>query len=226
MNEQKIFNKHPKVSLVTDDSIYTLSESYGRGYVIGDKTYPSITTVVGIRNEEHIQKWKEKVGQEEADRVSKRATTKGTMVHLLVEHYIENQPLPPCSNMLATLAFQSIQPVLKRRLNNIVCQEVPLFSHKLRLAGRVDCIAEFDGVLSIIDFKTASKQKEEEWIENYFIQETAYAIMFEEMTGIAIEQIVTVIAVDHDTPQVFIKKPVYRKELIETRKKFYKRYGI
>jgi genome maintenance exonuclease 1 len=214
------------VSLVTDDSIYTLSESYGRGYVIGNKTYPSITTVVGIRNEEYIQKWKEKVGQEEADRVSKRATTKGTMVHLLVEHYIENQLLPPCSNMLATLAFQSIQPVLKRRLNNIVCQEVPLFSHKLRLAGRVDCIAEFDGVLSIIDFKTASKQKEEEWIENYFIQETAYAIMFEEMTGIAIEQIVTVIAVDHDTPQVFIKKPVYRKELIETRKEFYKRHGI
>jgi hypothetical protein len=220
-----LFNKHPDIT-VPHENISTLSESYGRGYVIGDKIYPSITTVVGIRNEEQIQKWKEKVGKEEADKVSRRATTKGTAVHSMVENYLENKPIPQCTNMLAQMAFTSIQPILVNRLNNIVCQETALYSHKLRLAGRVDCIAEFDGVLSIIDFKTASKQKEEEWIENYFIQETAYAIMFEEMTGIAIEQIVTVIAVDHDTPQVFIRKPVYRKELIETRKEFYKRYGL
>lgn len=189
------------------------------------RTYPSVTTVMGVRNEDSIDKWRAKVGVEEADRVSKRATTKGTAVHKLIEDFLDNKEVE-CNNFLVKDSFVSLKPILQSKVDNIVAQEAALYSNKLRMAGRVDCIAEFDGVLSIIDFKTAGKQKEESWIQNYFIQETSYAMMFEEMFGIAIDQIVTLIAVEHDSPQVFVKtKNDYISELKKTRKLFYERYG-
>ena len=230
---KKTFQKHQNIQCSFEDiNTVTLDlgeGKTGRGYVVGNpmfsRTYPSVTTVMGIRNEDSIDKWRAKVGAEEADRVSKRATTKGTAVHKLIEDFLDNREVE-CNNFLVKDSFVSLKPILESRVDNIVAQEAALYSNKLRMAGRVDCIAEFDGVLSIIDFKTSGKQKEESWIQNYFIQETSYAMMFEEMFGIAIDQIVTLIAVEHDSPQVVVKtKNDYISELKKTRKLFYERYG-
>jgi len=117
--------------------------------------------------------------------------------------------------------FKSIQPLLDQNVNNIHALEVPLYSHHLRVAGRVDCIAEYDGKLSIIDFKTSGKLKEESWIKGYFMQCSAYAVMYEERTGIPVSQIVIMIAVDSEHPQVFIKKRNdYIKDFISYREAY------
>ena len=107
---------------------------------------------------------------------------------------------------LAKILFTQAKPMLAR-INNIHFQEAPLYSHEFAIAGRVDCIAEFDGKLSIIDFKTSSKEKKEEWIEGYLVQETGYAKMYEERSGIKVEQIVTLITCQTGDTQVFIKNP-------------------
>jgi genome maintenance exonuclease 1 len=106
----------------------------------------------------------------------------------------------------ALVMFKAIQPILDQYIDNIHALEVPLYSDHLKVAGRVDCIAEFDGKLSVIDFKTASKPKEEKWILNYFMQCSAYAVMYEERTGIPVPRIAVVIAVDGEQPQIFVKK--------------------
>jgi genome maintenance exonuclease 1 len=110
---------------------------------------------------------------------------------------------------------------LDEHVNNIHALEIPLYSHHLKVAGRVDCIAEYDGQLSIIDFKTSSKLKEESWIKGYFMQCSAYAVMYEERTGIPVSQIVIMIAVDSEHPQVFIKKRNdYIKDFISYREAY------
>jgi hypothetical protein len=102
-------------------------------------------------------------------------------------------------------SFLDLKPILDGRIGKVFAQEAPLYSTHLGVAGRVDCVAEFDGKLSIIDFKTSLKPKQIEWIKNYFMQESAYAIMWEERTGQPIVQLVTIISVDAHEPQVFIE---------------------
>lgn len=189
-------------------NLKSVSHSRKRYYLSPEGTiFPSMTTVLGDLKKDVIMKWRERVGEAEANRISTQAARRGTSVHHMCEDYINNLPylnrrLPHEIEM-----FNSIKPILDGRIDNIRCQELALWSEHLGVAGRVDCIAEFDGVLSIIDFKTSSKPKREEWIDNYFMQMAGYAIMFEERTGIPVSQVVNVIAVEQGgQPQVFVQK--------------------
>ena len=172
-----------------------------------DKYYPSVTSVTSFKNAHVFTKWRKRIGENEANRITARATQRGTAFHALsedyfkgqldIDRYLENNPL-------SVRMFQSAKSTLDR-INNIHCLETFLYSHYLGLAGRVDCIAEFDGELAVIDFKTSTKEKKEAYIENYYVQETAYAAMFFERSGIEVKKIVTLIATEEGTIQVFQK---------------------
>jgi hypothetical protein len=167
---------------------------------------PSITTVLSILSRDSIEAWKKKVGVEEANKISHRAATRGTAVHEIIEKYLDNKEdyrdgyTPDIIE-----SFIALKPILDGKIGRIYAQEAPLYSNHLGVAGRVDCVAEFDGKLSIIDFKTSRKTKRKNYIQNYFMQEAAYAIMWEERTRMPIVQLVTIIAVDQSEPQVFIE---------------------
>lgn len=167
---------------------------------------PSITTVLSILSRESIAKWRARVGHEEANRISHRASTRGTAVHAIVEKYINNEEnFKDGYTPDIISSFIDLKPILDTRIGRVYAQEAPLYSTHLGVAGRVDCVAEFDGRLSIIDFKTSLKPKRLDWIKNYFMQESAYAIMWEERTGRPITQLVTIISVDNHEPQIFIE---------------------
>lgn len=168
--------------------------------------YPSVTTVLGVLSRDSIKEWRNRVGNEEANKISGQAATRGTKIHLLCEKVLDNEEIDTSKLSLLDLEIWNEFKPLLNRIDNIHAQEIALYSDHLRLAGRVDCIAEFDGKLSIIDFKTSKKPKKKEWIENYFAQAAAYAIMYEERTGIPINRSVIMIAVEGDDPQVFIEK--------------------
>jgi len=195
----------------------------GRKYFTPEgKAYPSITTVLSILNKEGILAWRKRVGEEEANRISRQAATRGTAVHKLAEDYLDNVKDWNKGVMPANLAsFNDLKNILDERLDNIWFQEEFLYSDKLECAGQVDCIAEFDGELSIVDFKTSRKPKKEEWITNYFIQASFYAAAFYERTGIPIKQGVILITVDGSEPQVF-KIPTYDylPHFLSVRKKY------
>ena len=180
----------------------------GRRYFVEGNAYPSVTTVIGEKKKDSILKWRRKVGEEEANAISKRASTRGNKCHKLAEDYLSNKPLDRYRDDVLSLGmFHQIRPYIDK-INNIHALEESLYSHTLKLAGRVDCIAEYDNELAIIDFKTSTKFKREEWVQDYFSQETAYAIMFQELTGLKVKQLVTIIAVETGTPQVFVKKDI------------------
>jgi len=169
--------------------------------------YPSVTTITSQHGKDKILEWRKRVGEAEANKVSAKASGRGTRVHKLCENYLNNDMEYSKDTMPdALVMFKSIQPLIDNYIDNIHALEVPLYSNHLKVAGRVDCIAEFDGKLSVIDFKTASKPKEEKWILNYFMQCSAYAVMYEERTGISVPRIVVMIAVDSEQPQIFVKK--------------------
>lgn len=169
--------------------------------------YPSVTTITSQYGKEKLLEWRRRVGEEEANRISQKASSRGTRVHKICENYLNNEMDYAKDYMPdSVVMFKSIQPLIDKYIDNIHALEVPLYSSHLKVAGRVDCIAEFDGKLSVIDFKTASKPKEESWILNYFMQCSAYAVMYEERTGIPVPKIVVMIAVDSDHPQIFVKK--------------------
>lgn len=165
---------------------------------------PSVTTVIGAKGKKAIMEWRKRVGEEEANKISRKASSRGTNVHTLCERYLNNEDLgmimPDAKEM-----FLPLKPLLNR-INNIHYQECTLWSVKLEMAGRVDCIGEFDGVLSVIDFKTSKRPKKKEDIDNYFAQCVAYACMYEELIGIGIEQIVIIMAVEGSEPLLFIEK--------------------
>jgi genome maintenance exonuclease 1 len=191
--------------------------------------YPSVTTITSQHGKDKILEWRRRVGEEEANRISTKASNRGTKVHKICENYLNNEedyartnPAHIHKTMPDTIAmFKSLQPLLDEHVNNIHALEIPLYSHHLKVAGRVDCIAEYDGKLSIIDFKTSGRLKEESWIKGYFMQCSAYAVMYEERTGIPVSQIVIMIAVDSEHPQVFIKKRNdYIKDFISYREAY------
>lgn len=167
---------------------------------------PSITTVLSILSRAGIAAWKKRVGEEEANRISRIASTRGTKVHEIIEKYIDNkEDFKDGYTPDIIGSFLALKPILDNRIGRVFAQEAPLYSNHLGVAGRVDCVAEFDGKLSIIDFKTSRKKKYPSMIKNYFMQESAYSIMWEERTGQPITQLVTIIAVDDHDPQVFIE---------------------
>ena len=193
-----------------------------RYYTLEDGTrLPSVTTVIGAQKKKAIMEWRKRVGEEEANRISRKASGRGTNVHTLCERYLNNAPLgdimPDAKEM-----FLSIKSHLNR-INNIHYQEVALWSKKLGMAGRVDCIAEFDGVLSVIDFKTSKKIKTAEDIQDYFWQTTAYAIMYEELIGVPINDLVIIMAVDNEKPLIFKEKTTDHIEGLSKAIEFYKK---
>lgn len=161
----------------------------------GEK-YPSVTTILSNYNKKAIDAWKARVGEKEAARVSKRATDRGTSVHAAIEKLLNNEDMSNVSMMpnVKTLFVRMKEEL--RKVNRIHALETKLFSHELKLAGTVDCIAEYNGVLSVIDFKTSARLKRKEWTKHYFMQGAAYATMFTEMTGVPVEDIVILIGVD------------------------------
>ena len=170
-----------------------------------DKWLPSVTTVTGWSKRDFFKEWRTKPGNLAE---SRRCLTRGNELHQIIEDYINNkEDIFKAKQPHNIELFNQLKPEL-HRIDNIYAQEVPLWSENIGLAGRVDCVAEFDGELSIIDFKGSTKTKKEEWIENYFRQATAYAIMFQEKTGIVIKNIVIMVACENGDNQIFIKKPI------------------
>jgi len=202
----------------------------GRLYTTPDgKKLPSITTVLGATQDKSgLDAWRKRVGEEEANRVMAQASTRGTAVHQLAEDYVNNEEDWDKTAMPANLfTFNTIKPLLDKHLNNVWIQEAPLYSERLEVAGRVDCIAEWDGVLSIIDYKTSRRPKKKDHVEGYFIQEAAYAAMFLERTGVPIKRIVTVIAVDDNEPQVFVEKTMdHLPKFVKARQEFREKFGF
>lgn len=227
MMSRKTF-EHAPVDLGYNDLIAETATT-GRVYNIpSGKQYPSITTVLSILSEDSIRAWRKRVGEEEANRISTRASRRGTAVHLIAEKYINNE-IDYKKGFTPDIleSFRSIKPILDERIGKVYGQELPLYSDYLGVAGRVDCIAQFDGVPSIIDFKTSRRLKTHDDIHSYFMQETAYAIMWEERTKRPIVNLVTIIAVDDNEPLVFKEhRDNWVKPLVETineykRRKFY-----
>lgn len=189
----------------------------GRVYDVFGENYHSVTTVIGHSKKKSIAEWRQRVGEEEANKISKRATSRGSKTHKLAEDYLNNLKLDRYKDDVLSMGmFYQIRPFLDK-INNIHALEAPLYSKLLKIAGRVDCIAEYDGELAVIDFKTSSKPKKEEWIHDYFAQETAYAIMFQELTGLKVKKLVTIIACESGEPQVFeiYDKNTYARKLKE-----------
>lgn len=192
--------------------------------------YPSITTVLSCNPEKKagIMKWRKRVGEEKANRISNRAATRGTAFHLMCEDYLNNRydETKFKDKHLPLMMFKNAKPTLNR-INNIYAQEAALYSDHLEIAGRVDCIAEFDGELSIIDFKTSAEEKKEEWMEDYYIQETGYGCMFYELYKTRIKQLVTIVACEDGSTQVVIKNPdkEYLDRLIYLRSLYEEKYG-
>lgn len=191
-----------------------------RHYQTPNGDYPSITSVISKSEDlSWLEGWKATIGEDEANRITATSSGRGTNLHTMCEDYLNNKPLS-VKAYDAKEMFVSIKPILNR-ISNIHFLEACLYSDILKVAGTVDAIAEFDGVLSVIDFKNSRRIKTEDKIQNYFIQETFYSLAYYELSGIKIPQIVTIIAVEDDKPQVFIKqiKP-YIKPLIEKIKYF------
>jgi len=199
-----------KHTLVPRAELTTQTINGQRHYVLPDGTkLKSVTTALSEKMDKTaLLEWKKKVGEEEAQRISVQAARRGTAVHTLAENYVlnEEQYIPHNTMPVNVESFKPIKNVLDEHVDNILGVELPLWSKALGVAGRTDLVAEFGGKASIIDFKTSKRLKKAEWIENYFLQSTIYAMMFERMYSIAVPQIVIVITVDDEpAAQLFVE---------------------
>jgi len=180
----------------------------------------SITSVTSHFNREIFVKWRKRVGEEEAQKITKAATSRGTDMHSLVENYLYNKTLPsvpPLPDFLFKIAKAELN-----KINNIHCLEGPLYSLQLGVAGTTDCIAEYDGELAVIDFKTSKKPKPREWIENYFVQAMFYGMAYYEMTGTPIKKLVIIMACEDGESVVYEESDLkkYMKLVVKYIKKF------
>lgn len=202
----------------------TTTESGTRVYKTpSGRAYPSVTSVTGLLNKQSIMEWRARVGEEEANKISSKASRRGTRIHSLCEKYLNNESVT--SEFLDRELWQTIEPKLKS-IDNIHALETPLFSDHLEVAGTVDCIAEYNGKLSVIDFKTSSKVKKEEDIAHYFMQCSAYAVAFEEMTNVPVSKLVIIMAVDNNGTFIFEeKRDKWIDQFIELRNQYRSQYN-
>jgi genome maintenance exonuclease 1 len=201
----------PKLQKVTKEN--------GQRYYVtpeGNK-YPSVTTILSEWKKKELARWRKRVGNEEADRIKNFAAKRGTHFHTLCEEYLNGKDVTDNIGGM----FNQFKPFLSR-IKNIKCMEQHLYSDELKVAGQVDCIAEFDKCISIIDFKTSSKPKKEEYIWDYFMQASAYSYMFEDRTGIPIQDITILISCETGDTQVFY---AHRDDWIEGFKSYRKLYN-
>ncbi len=216
--------KHDFPSLIREES-----ETGERLYLTPDgKKYPSVTTVIADHNKEGIDRWKARVGHAKAKKIADNASERGDIVHLALEALLNNHSTAEIIKQMmphAKAVYVNMKTEVERRLSVVHGLEQPLFSHKLRMAGTTDCIAVYDDMLSIVDFKTALRLKKKEYVHGYFMQLTAYAFMFQEMTGLKIEQGVILIGVDNETFAQTFRLPrsefdPYFKDLVSWRDKY------
>ena len=199
-----MFN-HIQVSLpeVTTETI-----NRKRFYVTpeGEK-YPSITTVLSNRKKEGLFEWRKRVGNDVANYVARTSASRGTKVHHMCEDYLNNEfdEEKHKKDFLPFCLFNQLKDQALCNMNNIYAQEAGLYSDKYKVAGRVDCVAEYKDTLSIIDFKTSTRERSDDWNENYYIQGSAYAEMFEERTEMKIDQVVILVVTEDGTVQEFVK---------------------
>ena len=192
-----------------------------RHYVLPDGAtkLKSVTTILSEKTDKKaLFEWRKRVGEEEANRISTQAANRGTSIHKIAERYVLNEENIYKDQMPVNVeTFMSIKGVLDEHVDNILGIELPLYSKALGCAGRTDLVAEYDGKLSIIDFKTSRKPKKEEWIENYFLQSTVYSMMFEWTYKFAVPQIAIIITVDNEkTPQTFVmERSKYVERVLE-----------
>ncbi len=215
-----IFTHKPRPSFPLATQI---NSRYGRTYqTISGKSYPSITTILSATQDKSgIIQWRESVGDSVADFIIHQATDTGTKTHKLIEEYLNNRPYSDTHSLLSEAHLNKLKPYL-HKINHIYGTELALYSDIHSMAGTADCVAEYNGNLSIIDFKTSRKQKQEDWITNYFLQGTAYSTMWEELTQIPINQIVILISGEDNTVSEFVKDPkTYKDELLQTLQKYY-----
>ena len=186
------------------------------------KPMPSITSVTSFYNRKVFQDWRARVGEEEANKVSRVSTRRGSLFHELVEVYLKNEDVKAAKPLPSTMALFVAAKDKLDNINNIHALEKSIYSDYFGIAGRVDCIAEYNGELAVIDFKTSTKIKPEKWIEQYFVQETAYACMYYEMTGEIVKKIVTIMVAENGECVVYEKtnKSDYIKLLTRYIKEF------
>ena len=175
--------------------------------------YPSITTVLSPRNKKGLMEWRKRVGEDVANHVARTSAARGTKVHHMCEDYLNNMFIDDPEkwaqhkkNFLPYCLFEQLKNQTFDNINDIYAQEAGLYSDKYKVAGRVDCIARYKGDISIIDFKTSTKERSDDWNENYYIQGSAYAEMFEELTGISTNQVVILVVTEDGTGQEFVKQ--------------------
>ncbi len=191
------------------------------------KRYPSVTTVLGkMMDKSALETWRKRVGEEEASRVSARASTRGTNVHTMCENYVLGNDID-ASMPHNMMMFNQIKKVLDEKVDMVRATECTLFSDHLKLAGSCDLIANYDGRLSIIDYKTSAKRKRKDWIEGYFLQASLYSYMLWEMTDILVKDIVIIIGVDDSLEsQIFIERPQrYLEKAVDLVRSYHKMYG-
>ena len=182
--------------------------------------YPSVTSITKLHNQDSIQAWKDKVGEEEAGKISRRALARGNKIHSLAEKYLLNEG--DMSDDFSKADFGQMIPYLNK-INNIHCLETQLYSDHLQTAGTVDCIGEYEGKLTVIDFKTSAKLKKREWVKDYFMQCSAYAVMYEERTGTPIERLLLIINVEDEGVQLIDgKRDDYIQDFLDLRETFRK----
>lgn len=201
-----IHGNQPPILAITDKMVH------GKRYYTtpSGERYPSITTILGSVEKPWLEAWKSSMGKDKAAAETRRCSERGTALHDMVEKYLSNVEDPTAGyDRSVSGLFNQIRMQLGRRIGEIRALEIPLFSDSLRVAGRVDCVAEYDGVLSIIDFKTSNNNKTEDMIEDYFLQCTAYAVMYYEMYGVPIDQIVVVIAVEKGMMPMVYKREIF-----------------
>ena len=186
--------------------------------------YPSITTVLSPRGKEGLMKWRKRVGEKTANYICNKAATRGTKVHKMCEDFLNGEDMTHHKkDFLPYCLFNELKDKTFNNINEVIGQEVTLYSDKYKVAGRTDLIAEYKNELSIVDFKTSTNERKDSYNENYYIQTAAYAEMFEELTGKPINQIVILVVTENGTVQEFIKdKKEYLPLLEETLEEWYK----
>ena len=189
----------------------TMNEGVRLYNVEGKTYYPSVTSVISFISGKKFADWRARVGNEEANRITKHATTRGTKLHSVFEHYINNEDYESLSEYqvpLIQLMFKAAKFYLDTRIDNIYQQETPMYSSRLCLAGTVDLICEVDGELAIVDFKTSAKEKPEEWLEDYFVQLSAYWAMFSEKTCIVPKKLVVFLVGENGDVQIVERRNI------------------
>lgn len=211
------------------NDLETVQEDGRRFYLTpSGKKYPSMTTVLQLMTAEGIAKWRARVGDKVANKISAQASRRGTLMHKLCEDYVNNEEIDTDKLMpLDYQNFNALKEQMDKHFGKVYGQEIALYSDFLEMAGRVDCIAEYKGKLSIIDYKTSKKVKKRENIKNYFMQAAGYAVMYEEIFKQPINQLVILMSVDHEGVVEFVeKRDDHIHDLIALRKKYKDKHNI